>query len=301
MSAKQIFASVVAGIVVILAIAIGTGSFYQINEPNVGVVLTNGKYNKTVGPGLDWKKPFLDDVLERSTARMTYKFDNLPSYSSDKQVAQIAASVTLHVEASQWESAYRQYQTLDNIVNRVIATSIPDIVKNQFGKITSTEVITKREEFRGKVLEELRELTKTVPVTIDDFRIQEVSFSDAFDKAVEMAMQAQVKVNTEKANLDTIRVIAEQKQAQADGEAKSKIMQSQAAATAIEQQGLAEAKAIRVRGEAEAAAKEAMAKVLRDNPRLVDFEIASKYKGDVPQIVTGSGGGMILNLPGLNK
>ena len=301
MSLKHIAAIVGAAIVVILAIAIGTGSFYQINEPNVGVVLTNGKYSKTVGPGLDWKKPFLDDVLERSTARMTYKFENLPSYSSDKQVAQIKASITLHVEASQWESAYRQYQTLDNLVNRVIATSIPDIVKNQFGKITSTDVIQKREEFRAAVLAELRQLTSTVPVTIDDFRIQEVSFSDAFDKAVEMAMQAQVKVNTEKANLETMKVVADQKEAQARGEANSKILQSEAAARAIEQQGIAEAKAILLRGEAEAKAKDAMAKVLRDNPRLVDFEIASKYKGDVPQIVTGNGSGMILSLPNLSK
>jgi regulator of protease activity HflC (stomatin/prohibitin superfamily) len=108
-------------------------------------------------------------------------------------------------------------------------------------------------------------------IIIDGVQIENIDFSDAYEQAIEAAMQAQAEVKKVEQELLRQKV-----------EAEKVVVNAEAAAKARVAQATAEAEAIRVKGEAEAGAIKAKAEALANNPNLVQLTATEKWNGTLP-------------------
>jgi regulator of protease activity HflC (stomatin/prohibitin superfamily) len=115
-------------------------------------------------------------------------------------------------------------------------------------------------------------------VTIENVQIENIDFSDAYEKSIEQRMLAEVEVQKIRQNAEREKVSAE-----------ITVTQATAQANAVRQRALAEAEAIKLRGEAEAAAISARGKALGDNPHLVTLVQAERWDGKLPVTMVPGG------------
>ena len=73
-------------ILFMLIVFIAMGSWFQVDQGERGVVLRNGKLVRVAEPGLDFKTPFIDNVMTVSVRDHTFVFEKLEAYSYDQQV-----------------------------------------------------------------------------------------------------------------------------------------------------------------------------------------------------------------------
>jgi len=109
------------------------------------------------------------------------------------------------------------------------------------------------------------------PIVIDSVQLENIDFSDAYEKSIELRMQAEVLVQTEKQNLEKEKVNAEIAVTQARGRADSSLAEARASAEAT-----------RLKGDAEAAAIKAKAEALAQNQNLVELTKAERWNGVLP-------------------
>lgn len=109
------------------------------------------------------------------------------------------------------------------------------------------------------------------PVIIDSIQIENLDFSDAYERSIEDRMKAEVQVKTREQMLATEKVQADIRVTQANAEAEAKIAQAKA-----------DAEATRLRGEAEAEAIKARAAALASNQNLVELTKAERWDGKLP-------------------
>jgi regulator of protease activity HflC (stomatin/prohibitin superfamily) len=95
---------------------------------------------------------------------------------------------------------------------------------------------------------------------VESVQVENIDFSDAYEKSIEQRMLAEVEVQKVQQNAEREKVQAE-----------IAVIQAKAQADAVKLQGDAEAHAINARG-----------KALRDNPSLVQLVQAEKWDGKLP-------------------
>ena len=154
---------------------------------------------------------------------------------------------------------------------------MPTQLENVFGQYTAISAV----QDRTKLVQDLQNaMRKAVvgPVVIDGVQIENIDFSDAYEKSIEDRMKAEVAIATRKQNLETEKIQAQIAVTQAQAEADSKLAAAKAEAETIRLKSAAEAEAIRLRGEA-----------LRDNPGLVALTTAERWDGKLPDtMIPGS-------------
>jgi regulator of protease activity HflC (stomatin/prohibitin superfamily) len=109
------------------------------------------------------------------------------------------------------------------------------------------------------------------PIDITSVQVENIDFSNAYEKSVEDRMRAEVEVQTQKQNLEKERVSAQIAVTKAQAEADSQLARAKA-----------EAEAIRIKGEAEASAIKSRADALAKNKDLIELTKAEKWDGKLP-------------------
>lgn len=266
-SLKRYQAYIVSGII---ALPLVFGSYYTIDEKERGVILRNGELIGVADPGLHLKIPFIDSVKRISIQHHTDTYKDVAAYSRDQQAAKLIVSVSWHVDAGQVSDLYRSFGDVPSMVSRLIARQVPTQAENVFGRYTAISVVQNRSQFVTDLGAALRE-SVSGPVTIDSVQVENVDFSDAYERSIEMRMKAEVEVKTREQMLATEKVQAEIRITQAQADAEAKLTQAKA-----------EAEATRLRGEAEADAIKARAAALASNQNLVELTKAERWDGKLP-------------------
>lgn len=252
-------------------------SYYTINEGERGILLRYGKIVKVAEPGLGFKIPFIEQVEKVSTRNQAVVYQGLQAYSRDQQPAKMTVSVSFHVPPSEAGAVYTNYNTIEALKERLIVRQLPTQLENVFGQYTAISAV----QDRTRLVQDLQNaMIKAIigPVTIDSVQIENIDFSDAYEKSIEDRMKAEVAIATRKQNLETEKIQAQIAVTQAQAEAESKLAAAKAEAETIRLKGAAEAEAIRLRGEA-----------LRDNPGLVDLTTADRWDGKLPETMIPGG------------
>lgn len=252
-------------------------SFYTVKEGERGVLLRYGKIVKVAEPGLGFKIPLIETVKTISIHNHAMLNKSIQAYSRDQQPAVMSVSVNYHVPASEVEKLYITYTTLQNMTERLIARQIPTQLENVFGQYTAISAV----QDRAKLVQDMQNaLRKAIggPVVIDSVQIENIDFSDAYEKSIEDRMKAEVAIATRKQNLETEKIQAQIAITQAEAEAASRLAAAKAEAESIRLKGAAEADAIRLRGQA-----------LRDNPALVSLTTAERWNGVLPTTMVPGG------------
>jgi regulator of protease activity HflC (stomatin/prohibitin superfamily) len=248
-----------------------------VDQGERGVHLRNGKIIGTAEPGLGFKLPLFDTIVKISTQTHTVSYQALQAYSRDQQPAVLRASVTFSVPPGQVEEVYANFKSVDAMVARLVDRQVPTQVENIFGRYTAISVVQERTKFGLETTEAIRNAIRG-PIEISSVQIENIDFSDAYERSVEDRMRAEVEVQTQRQNLEKERVNAEIAVTRAQAEADSQLARAKA-----------EAEAIRIRGEAEASAIKSRADALAKNQNLVELIKAERWDGKLPTTVLPNG------------
>jgi regulator of protease activity HflC (stomatin/prohibitin superfamily) len=259
--------AVFAGMV---GITILGGSWYTVDQGERGVMLRNGAVTGVSEPGLGFKMPLVDRVVDIDVRSQAQVYESVLAYSRDQQVAGLTLSVNYRVPADAVISVYENYGGVEQLRSRVLDRQVMDESKNVFGRFNAATAI----QDRSRLVAEIQDAVQSAvsgPIIIESVQIENIDFSDAYEQSIEQRMLAEVEVERVRQNAERERVQAE-----------IAVIQAQAAADARVAQAEAEAQAIRMQGEAEADAIQARGDALRENPNLINLVQAERWNGQLP-------------------
>jgi regulator of protease activity HflC (stomatin/prohibitin superfamily) len=280
----KIIGGVIAGVAVLVVLTTALSTYYTVDQGERGVILCNGAICGDAEPGLHFKMPFVQHVALISVQSKKDGFEKvgetdgrMSAYSRDQQPATISLAVNYHVIDP--AIVYAKYGSTDNMETRLIDPRAYELVKNVFGQFNAVEAIQDRAKLNAEVYEAIRKAV-TGPVTIDGVQIEDITFSDKYETAVENRMEATVK------------------QQQAEAEKQQRITSADAAAYEVKANADAQAHSVEVQGRAQAEAIKARGDALRDNPNLVALTTAEKWNGELPSTMVSGGTVPLLSLKG---
>lgn len=266
-SAIGIAGAVGAGL---FALTILGGSWYTVDQGERGVILRNGAIIGTAEPGLSFKLPIVERVVDIDIRTQAQIYENVMAYSRDQQTAGLTISVNYRIPADQVVSVYENYGGVEQLRARVLDRQLFDETKNVFGRFNAVTAIQDRSRLVAEVQDAVQRAVMG-PIIIESVQIENIDFSDAYEQSIEQRMLAEVEVQKVVQNAEREKVQAEIKVIQAQADADARVAQATAEAEAIRLQGNAEADAIRARGEA-----------LSQNPELIDLVQAERWNGQLP-------------------
>lgn len=273
----NLIGKVAGGAVALLLLIVFFGSWYTVDETERGVLLRNGALVGVVDPGLSFKMPFIESVRLISIQSQVSAYENLQAYSKDQQSAQLKVSVSWHVAPSDVAKVYTQFKDIEGIRDRLISRQVPTQVENVFGQFNAVAAVQNRVQLVSDISAAIK-ASINGPVIIDSVQVENIDFSDAYEKAIEARMAAEVQVKTREQQLATEQVQAQIRVTQAQAEADAQLAQAKADAQATELRGRAEAEAIKARAQA-----------LASNQNLVELTKAERWNGVLPTTVLPSG------------
>ena len=269
--------SIVGGLLAVLLLIALMGSWYTVNETERGVLLRNGALVGVVEPGLSFKIPLIETVKRISVQSNATTYQGQQAYSKDQQTATLNVSVSWHVVPAEVGKVYMQYQDLDGLVSRLISRQVPTQVENVFGQYNAVSAVQNRGKFVADVTKAIRD-SVTGPVVIDGVQVENIDFSDDYERSIALRMKAEVEVKTREQMLATEQVEAQIVVTRAQADADSKVAQAKA-----------DAEATRLRGSAEADAIKAKTLALSSNPMLIELTKAERWDGKLPTTVLPNG------------
>lgn len=266
----------------LFGLSVVLGSWYTIDQGERGVLLRFGKLSSVEKPGLHFKLPFIDSIHKMTvrTVKLT-----LPTavYSKDIQGAEVVLSLNYRLEDGKVGEMYSTAGT--DFVEKLVIPRLLAVLKDVFGKYNAVSIVQAREELGVQILKEMSAKMSGTGIVVESVQIENIDFSDSYEKSVEERMKAEVEVQRVKQNLERERINAEMARAKAQGEADAKLARAEADAKAIELVGKAEAEAIRAKSEA-----------MKANPDYVRMLQAEKWDGKLPQSIVPSSSVPILKL-----
>jgi regulator of protease activity HflC (stomatin/prohibitin superfamily) len=268
---------VTLGVIGVIAIAIFMlNPFRTIQDGTIGVLLRLGEAQPApLTPGFHIIFPLTDRIVIYSTRIEKRTYDPVNSFSKDIQASNSKVSVNYRVDPAKAVEVFRRYG--ENFESTIIDPVLLKRLKEIFGKYDAAEIVTQRERLGIEVENNVRQ-NMPPGVIIDGVQIENIDFSEAYEQAIEAAMQAQAEVKKTEQELLRQKV-----------EAEKVIVNANAAAAARVAAAEADAKAIRLKGEAEAAAIRAKSEALANNPALVQLTATEKWNGTLPStMIPGS-------------
>jgi regulator of protease activity HflC (stomatin/prohibitin superfamily) len=213
-------------IVLIIFLFIGFTIFsttYVIHAGERGVLLTFGKAKtESIGEGLNFKIPYIQQIVKMDVKTQKYEAD-LTAASSDLQDVSTKIAINYKIIP---EQAPVIYTTLGlSYRENVIYPLEQETNKAITSQYTAEQLITKREEVRGKMKIALAEKLRERNIIVEEISIIDFKFSPSFTQAIETKVTAEQNALTAKNKLEQIKFEAEQRVVSAKAEAEALSLQ----------------------------------------------------------------------------
>jgi regulator of protease activity HflC (stomatin/prohibitin superfamily) len=238
----------------------------SVDAGHIGVVKTGGSISGIIDPGYNhiWVPIQSFDEIDLRTQKQP--FEEIDASSQELQTVRITGTLTYRIDRAHAVDLY-QHVGLDNVVGSVIQPALQDYLKEATPKYATVDLLQHRGEIRATTLQALnaRLAQRYAGLVVDDIFLQNMSFSDQYEKAIEDKQAAAQGVLTAQQQQDRAKIDAQTKVIEASGQAdaNARLQQSLTA-------GVLEQKAI------------------------------DKWDGHMPQ-VSGAGGTPFINLPQAQK
>lgn len=152
----------------------------------------------------------------------------LSAASNDLQDVKMEVVANFHLPESSVVTVYQQYQGLDNFISSKLAPTVREAVKAVSAQYTAEELVTKRSEVSTKIEASIVTEFQQLGVIEESFKITNLTFSDDFTKAIEAKVTAVQHAEAAKNKLAQVQYEAQQRVAEAKGEADAIAVQSAA-------------------------------------------------------------------------
>ena len=224
MSEKNAIALVVGAIILFIVMIIFFAGTTIVPTGHIGfVTLYQNVQDKYLDAGFHWIKPFVEDVHDVDIRTQKYS-NTVEGSAKDLQIVNITMSINYQIKPEKVTELYAKVgeHYADIILNPALQSSL----KASMAQFTAEEMITKRAEVASKITEELNTRLDEY-FLISAVNLENIDFTDEYNKAIEAKTTNQQKAEAEKAQLEIIKVQNEQKINTAEAEAKVRELQSQ--------------------------------------------------------------------------
>lgn len=243
----------VTGIVILAILLLLFNPMAIVGVGERGVKVTLGKTSpQSYSEGVHFVTPFISRIYKMDVK--TQKSNIVTeAQTKDIQVAKITYIVNYNLDPN---SVHKMFKEVGREYKDIIVYPIVQgIVKDVIGKWNAQDLIANRENAASEIKIKLTEALSKKYITVTDFSITDIQYSGVFMEAIES------KVTAEQEALK-----AKNKTVQVEEEAKQKLISAEA-----------EAKSMAIRAHA-----------LTQNKALINYEIAKKWDGHLPQYMMGN-------------
>ena len=229
--------------------------FEQVDTGNRGILTRFGEVQgEPLNEGLHFYNPFTSDIIEYSVRQEKWS-EKTAIFTKDTQRVDVEFAVVYFADPKFVHTLYRDVGKLDMLTEKVIKPVVLGSIKDAIGSVIADELVMKREQVTKEALREVHDNLKLKNVLVSDLQFTNLDFDDAYERAVEQKVVAIQQA--QKAKNETVRI---------EEEAKQTVKTAQA-----------EAESMRIKTQA-----------LAQNKGLVEFELAKKWDGKLPQYMFGN-------------
>lgn len=217
----------IVGVLVLLALITFFSSMRSVDTGKVGVVTRYGKVTgRELNEGLSWVQPWgLNNVTEYNIK--TVKVD-ANAQAATKDLQDVSATVVLNYHLNRGKVSEVHQQVGPDYQQVQIDPQVQEAFKAVSAQFTAQELITNRPAVKEAVLKNLRDrIEKEGRYTIEDIAITNFQFSKAFNDAIEAVQVANQKIAQARQELETTKVEAEKRVAEATAAAEAQRLQQQ--------------------------------------------------------------------------
>lgn len=251
-------------IVVILYIVATQGAVF-VGAGERGVLMDLGKVraDTVLSPGFHPVIPLYNTVAKIDVQTQVFEAEATAA-SKDLQDAKTKVALNYHLNPDTTNILYRDIGT--DYQARMIAPAIQEVVKASTAKFNAEELITRREAVKDTIQQGLFDRLNARGIVVEQISITNFAFSDQFSAAIESKVTAQQLALKADNDLQRIKIEAQQKVAQAEGDKQATILAAQGSATSID----------------------LINKQLEKSPQYVNYLAVSKWNGQLPQVTSGA-------------
>ncbi|MEE9614364.1 MAG: prohibitin family protein [Thermodesulfobacteriota bacterium] len=211
--------------VIFLLVVLASASFQTIGPGERGVVFSRfgGIQDRILDEGLRFKIPFIEYIIPIDVRIQKAQTDSSAS-SKDLQVVSSTIAVNYHIDPNKVNKVYQEIGVY--FKERVIDPAVQESVKSATARFTAEELITRREEVKEVIKENLAVRLAQFDILVDEFNIVDFTFSRSFNDSIEAKQTAEQHALKAERDLDRIKIEAEQKLTRAKAEAEGQRIQS---------------------------------------------------------------------------
>ena len=250
----------VKNIAVALLASISLAACSQIDDNQIGLKRVYGQIQDQPVQGLQWYNPWSTDIITFDNQQTPVESD-ISTPTHDQQRAHITAKATVQLSRTGAAAMYRNVGA--DWANKIVPQLLRSVQVAEVGRQTALSLIQNQATVESNIRSRLAERLRARGITLTDFQVTGVKFSDEYMAAVEGKATAIQNAENERNKTAAIRERGEQTKIQAN----------------------AEAEAMRVRAQA-----------LQANQNLIEYERLNvqreairKWDGTVPSTVMGGG------------
>ncbi|WP_438763671.1 SPFH domain-containing protein [Enterococcus sp. AZ194] len=204
-----------------------------VDQGQVKVVESFGKYDRTLEPGLHFLMPILYNVKQRVSLKQTpLQIESQSVITRDNVIVEIDEAIKYHVT----DVRAFVYDNEDSVTSMI--QDCQSNLRGIIGKMDLNEVLNGTEEINVNLYESVKDITAGYGLSIDRINIGEISVSDEIINS----MNKLITASRDKESLITI----------SEGKKQSTILESEARASEMEIDAAARAKQTRIDAEARA-------------------------------------------------
>ncbi len=195
------------------------GSFKTIKSGEVGLKVRFGKIvDNSLNEGLNLKIPYIEKIVK---VNIKVQKTELNTQSSSKDLQIISTRLAVNYKIAK-DKASSLYKTVGNEYEKtILEPAIQESIKAVISRYTAEQTITMRNEVSDNCLEEINNKVKKYGITIEEFNIIDLDFSEAYSQAIEEKQVAEQKVLTAQQELEKAKVESEKKIVEAEATNKA--------------------------------------------------------------------------------
>lgn len=272
-----------------IAIAILSRSFLVVPAGNVGVVFNalSGVKQRELNEGLNFVLPIIESVTLFDAREQSFTFAAEPGADDgdiealSQEGLQIDIDATIRFEIDKTEAASIYQDIGPSYVAKLVRPQVRSAIRNSVANYKAAEVIsTRRSELETEIETDLAAALEISSVRLIDVLLRDVRIPETISLAIERKQAAEQEVEIEE-NLRLQAQIAAQR-------------------AVTEAEGLRDAAIAKAQGEAEALTLKGQA--IRENPEIIQLEIAEKLAPTISTIMLPTESNMLLDMKSiLNK
>lgn len=220
MDLTTVFLIVIGIVVVLLILSIVLGSFFTVETAQVAIVQRLGKFARVAGPGLNWKAPYLEVVVQRMSMRVQQFNVQVETKTQDNVFVQIPVSIQYRVIPEGVESAY--YKLSDPV--KQIESMVYNVVLGHVPKMTLDDTFLNQSNIASDLRDNLDASMKEYGYAIVRVLISDIVPDQKVKAAMNDINAAQREREATVSRAETNKMLAVK---QAEAEAESKRLQGE--------------------------------------------------------------------------